>query len=165
MAIDGGPPTPAITEPPEEDAEDESIEADEEPPVDSRPGTIEHRIDQQIDERVEPVDRRLEGLEERVSELDNYARISLGERRIKHNEENLAEFSDSLTAFAERTMSKANAIEEQLQVQRLLLAAMLEALEEADVDVDLSAVERYREDHVVTDASNAQLEDAIDRLS
>ena len=164
MAIDSGPPAAAITESADEEPEDEPTEPEADAPAD-RAGPIERRIDQRIDERVDRVDRRLEELEGTITELDDYARISLGERRIAHNEANVAEFSDSLTAFAERTMSKANAIEEQLQVQRLLLAAMLEALEEADVDVDLSAVERYREDRVVTDASNAQLEDAIERLS
>lgn len=165
MAVEGGPPAPAITEPLEEETERESAEDEEGTAVDYRPGTIEHQIDQQIDERLEPVDRRLEELEETVTELDNYARISLSERRIKQNEENLEAFSDSLTAFAERTMSKANGLEERLQVQTMLLAALLEALEDAEVDVDLSAVEQYTEERIVTDSSREQLDAAIERLS
>lgn len=165
MAVEGGPPVPAITEPLEEEPEDEPVEPDEESAVEYRPGTIEHRIDQQIGDRLEPVDRRLEELEETLSELDNYARISLSERRIKQNEENLEEFSDSLTAFAERTMSKANGLEERLQVQTMLLTALLEALEDAEVEVDLSAVEQYTEERVVTDSSRELLEAAIERHS
>ena len=165
MAIEGRPSAVAITESPEEEIEDEPTEPEAESTVEYRPGTIEHQVDQQISAHVEPIAQRLDELEERVSELDNYARISLSERRIKQNEENLAEFSDSLTAFAERTMSRANALEERLQVQTMLLAAVLDALEETDADVDLSAVERYRNERVVTDASNEQLEEAIERLS
>lgn len=165
MATYTGPPAPAVTDAVEADSEDETGEPEDEPAAEHRPGTIERRIDRQIDERVEPVERRLEALEERVADLDDFARISLGERRIKHNEANLAEFSDSLTAFAERTMAKANALEERLQVQTMLLAAVLEAVEDADVDVDLAALERYREERVVDDASEAQLEAAIERLS
>lgn len=130
---------------------------------DGAESTVDYQIEELIDERVDELNTRIEELEAELEELDNFARISLGERRIKGNEANLSEFSDSLTGFADKTFTKINAIESRLDIQTLLLASVVEALDDVeDIDVDLSDVKRYQEDQLVVSSSPEQrLRDAI----
>ncbi|MFC4246780.1 hypothetical protein ACFOZ7_07175 [Natribaculum luteum] len=162
MAIGNDASVPVPTEEREETPE---TEQDTDRATEDGTGTVERRIEDLIDERVEAVETQIDDLERQLSELDDFTRISLSERRIQQNEENLAAFSDSLTDFAERTMAQTNHLEEQLEVQRMLIAALLEALDDQDVDVDLSAVQQYREERVVTDTGDEQLDEAIERSS
>lgn len=129
--------------------------------------TVDYQIEELIDRRTEEIEGRIDELEAELEEVDNYARISLGERRVKGNEANISEFSESLTDFADRMFTKTNALESQLEVQRLLLAQVLEALAEADgVEVDVSEVEAFREDQLVMSASpDERLQEAIEKLS
>ncbi len=129
-------------------------------------GVVERRIDQLIDERTDDIDARVDDLERELNDLDDFARVSLSERRVQKNEEALSELSNSTTDFAERTFAKTNALERQLEKQSVVLAVVLDALEEADVEVDLSDVERYREENLVTDTTaEERLDEALDRLS
>lgn len=129
--------------------------------------TVDYQIEELIDRRTEEIEGRIDELEEELTDVEDYARISLGERRVKGNEANISEFSESLTDFADRMFTKTNALESQLEVQTLLLAEVLEALAEADdVEVDVSDVKRYQEDQIVMSASPDQrLEEAIEALS
>lgn len=129
--------------------------------------TVDYQIEELIDRRAEEIEGRIDDLEAELADVEDYARISLGERRVKGNEANISEFSESLTDFADRMFTKTNALESQLQVQTLLLAEVLEALAEADdVEVDVSDVKRYQEDQIVMSASPDQrLEEAIEALS
>jgi len=129
-------------------------------------GVVERRIDQLIDERADAIDTRVDDLERELNELDDFARVSLSERRVQKNEQALSELSNSMTDFAERTFAKTNALERQLEKQTVVLATVLDALEDADVEVDLSDVERYREENLVTDmTAEERLDEALDRLS
>ncbi|MDL5362460.1 hypothetical protein [Halalkalicoccus sp. NIPERK01] len=126
--------------------------------------TVDYQIEELIDRRTEEIEERIDDLQTEIEEVDNYARISLGERRVKGTEANLAEFSESLTDFADRTFTKTNALESQLEIQRLLLAEVLEALAEADVEVDVSEVTSYQEDQLVMSASpEKRLQEAIEK--
>lgn len=128
--------------------------------------TVDYQIEELIERRTRALEAEIEELEAELEELDNFARISLAERRVKGNEANITEFSNSLTGFAERTFSKINAIESRLDAQTLLLAAVVEALSESDVEIDLSEVASYGEDQLVMSASPEQrLEEAIDEAS
>lgn len=129
--------------------------------------TVDYQIEELIERRTRELEDRIEELNSELEEVENFARISLGERRLKQNEANLSEFSDSLTSFAERTFTKLNALESRLEVQTLLLASLLEGLSEAeDVEIDLSAVEQYQDDQLVMSASpERRLQDAIDELN
>lgn len=126
--------------------------------------TVDYQIEELIEQRTEEIEGRIDELEAELEELDDFARISLAERRIKGAEANLSEFSESLTAFAERTFTKLNKLENQLEVQTLLLAEVLEALSEAEgVEVDVSDVQKYQEDQIVMSASaDERLQDAIE---
>lgn len=128
--------------------------------------TVDYQIEELIDRRTRELEDRIDELDSDLEEVENYARISLGERRLKQNEANLSEFSDSLTSFAERTFSKMNALESRLEVQTLLLASLIEAVSESeDVDLDVSEVTRYQEDQLVMSASAEQrLQEVIDQL-
>lgn len=129
--------------------------------------TVDYQIEELIERRTQALAEEIEELESELEDLDNFARISLAERRVKGNEANLAEFSNSLTGFAERTFSKLNTIESRLDAQTLLLAAVVEALADADdVEVDLSEVEKYGEEQLVVSASpEERLKEAIDEAS
>ncbi|MEM4782597.1 MAG: hypothetical protein QXG03_13685 [Halalkalicoccus sp.] len=129
--------------------------------------TVDYQIEELIDRRAAELEERIGELETEIEEVDNYARISLGERRVKGNEANISEFSESLTDFADRMFTKTNALENQLEVQTLLLAQVLEALAEADgVEVDVSDVKTYQEDQIVISASaDDRLQKAIEALS
>lgn len=147
------------------------VEADDEPPADVEPerdgeaadgteaeagsdGPIERQIEALIDERVAEIEREVESLEAELEELDNFARISLGERYSQRIEQNVSELSDSLTGFAERNFQKLNSVEGRVDEMSLVLAAVVEALDEEDVDVDFSEVRRMREG--VVDQSPAE---------
>ncbi len=128
--------------------------------------TVDYQIEELIERRTRALEAEIEELESELEELDNFARISLAERRVKGNETNITEFSNSLTDFAERTFSKLNAIESRLDAQTLLLAAVVEALSESDVEIDLGEVASYGEEQLVMSASPEQrLEGAIDEAS
>lgn len=116
----------------------------------SASGTVETLIEEMVESRTAELRAELEALERQVESVDDFARISLNERKVKQNEAKLSEFSESLTAFAEKAFNNINALEDRLDRQALLLAAILESLED---DVDLSAVRRYENDRLVTDDS------------
>lgn len=127
--------------------------------------TIERLIEQRIESRTAELEEELAELERQVEEIEDFAKISLNERKIKQSEVNLSEFSDSLSNFAEKAFNNINAIEERLNVQALLLAAILDSLSEQDIDLDLSEVERQQEDSVVMEQSpEERLESAIERF-
>lgn len=129
--------------------------------------TVDYQIEELIERRTQALSEEIEELESELEELDNFARISLAERRVKGNEANLAEFSNSLTGFAERTFSKLNTIESRLDAQTLLLAAVVDALNDADdIEIDLSEVENYGKEQLVVSASpEERLEEAIEDAS
>jgi hypothetical protein len=125
--------------------------------------TIEGLLEEMIQSRIDELEREMETMERRLEEVDNFARISLNERKVKHAEANLAEFSESLTGFAEKAFNDINELEDRLDAHALLLAAVLDALSEADVDVDLSEVEAFRRPSVVlTESTEERLRTAID---
>lgn len=129
--------------------------------------TVDYQIEELIARRTGELEDRVEELEDELTEVENFARISLGERRLKQNEANLSEFSESLTAFAERTFTKMNALENRLEVQTLLLTSLIDAVSESDdVEIDVSEVKRYQNDQLVMSASADQrLQEAIEELS
>jgi hypothetical protein len=111
--------------------------------------TVEGIIEGMIDSRLGELRDDIEELEERIQTVDDFARISLNERKVKQNEAKLTEFSESLTAFAEKAFDHLNELESRLDTQALLLAAILESLD----DVDLSEVRRHRSERLVMDAT------------
>lgn len=129
--------------------------------------TVDYQIEELIARRTGELEDRVEELEDELAEVENFARISLGERRLKQNEANISEFSESLTAFAERTFTKMNALENRLEVQTLLLTSLIDAVSESDdVEIDVSEVKQYQNDQLVMSASADQrLQEAIEELS
>lgn len=126
--------------------------------------SFEGLVERMIQTHVADLEQELDELREQVEETDNFARISLNERKIKQSEENLSEFSDSLMGFAEKAFNDINRLEDRLDMQALVLAAVLDAMREEGIDLDLSEVERYRQPNVVTDTPpEEQLEDALER--
>lgn len=123
-------------------------------------GSIERQIEALIDERVAEIERDVEALETELEELDNFARISLGERYSQRIEQNVSELSDSLTGFAERNFQKVNSVEGRVDEMSLVLAAVIEALDGEDVDVDFSEVRRMQEAGVVERSPAERLEAA-----
>ncbi|MFC6837697.1 hypothetical protein [Halomarina ordinaria] len=125
--------------------------------------TMESLVEQLVEERIASLEREIADLEDAVEEVDNFARISLNERKIKQSEANLSEFSDSLTGFAEKAFNGINELEDRLDAHALVLAALLDAV---DADVDLSEAERYQEERLVMDtAPDERLAEAIERHS
>lgn len=175
MAIRDGPMEPVNVSEDEPDEPEETIVHDEpgdgegtgdgEAPSES--GELMARaVEEVVESRLESIEEEIQELEDELEELDNYTRISLNERRLKQNEAQLSELSASLTDFAERAFKKTNELESQLEVHTMLLASLVEAVEDDGVDVDLSEVQRYREDRLVIDASADQrLEEVLDRAS
>jgi len=164
-------PEPEETEEPTVAA---GVEADDDPSADVEPerdgeaagdagaetgsdGTIERQIEALIDERVAEIERDVEALEAELEELDDFARISLGERYSQRIEQNVSELSDSLTGFAERNFQKLNSVESRVDEMSLVLTAVIEALDDADVDVDFSEVRRMQEAGVVEEAPAERL--------
>ena len=111
--------------------------------------SLEGIVEEMIESRTEGLREELDELERQIETLDDFARISLNERKVKQNEVKLSEFSDSLTAFAEKAFKNLNELESRLDTQALLLAAILESLD----DVDLSEVRRHRSEQLVMDAT------------
>lgn len=123
-------------------------------------GAIERQIETLIDERVAEIERDLEALEAELEELDNFARISLGERYSQRIEQNVSALSDSLTGFAERNFQQLNSVDGRVDEMSLVLAAVIEALDEEDIDVDFSEVRRMQEAGVVDRSPAERLEAA-----
>ncbi|WP_254538204.1 hypothetical protein [Halomarina litorea] len=127
--------------------------------------TFEQLVEEMIQSRIGELEREVEALERQLEEVDNFARISLNERKIKQAEGNLSEFSDSLTGFAEKAFDDINELEARMDSQALLLSAVLEGLSEEDIDLDLSEVERYQQDQVVVNTTpEERLEAAVQRF-
>ncbi|MDZ5809976.1 hypothetical protein U4E84_01230 [Halorubrum sp. AD140] len=126
----------------------------------SASGAIEGQIEALVDERVAEIERELAELETELEELDNFARISLGERYSQRIEQNVSELSDSLTGFAERNFQQLNSVEQRVDEMSLLLTAVIEALDEEDVDVDFSEVRRMQDAGVVDRSPAERLEAA-----
>ncbi|WP_318568554.1 hypothetical protein [Salinigranum marinum] len=117
--------------------------------VDAEVSTVETLIEEMIQSRIAHLEAELATLEDEIQEVDDFARISLNERKVKRTEANLSEFSDSLTGFAEKAFNDINALEDRLDTQALLLAAVLDTLEASDLDVDLSEVRKFQASNVV----------------
>jgi predicted flap endonuclease-1-like 5' DNA nuclease/uncharacterized small protein (DUF1192 family) len=111
--------------------------------------TVETLIDEMIQARISHLESEIESLEARLEEVDNFARISLNERKVQRTEANLAEFSDSLTGFAEKAFNDINELEDRLDTQALLLAAVLETLDASELDIDLEEVRKFQRANVV----------------
>ena len=122
----------------------------ETPAPPSTEGTVELLIEDIVESRTAGLREELEALRTQLESVEDFARISLNERKVKQNEAKLSEFSASLTAFAEKSFNNINALEDRLDRQALALAAVLESV---DDDVDLSAVHRYENDRLVADRS------------
>ncbi len=142
------------------DVESEMVGNESETPVDDR-------IRELVDNRAATVENRIEELEAELEELENFATITLRDRRIAENSTNVGKLSDSFSGFAESTTDKLNALENRIEVNSLVLAGVVEALAEAeDVELDLTGVEGYQEDRLVTNVSaNDRLVEAIESSS
>ncbi|HET7324838.1 MAG TPA: hypothetical protein VFJ06_10940 [Halococcus sp.] len=140
--------------------------ATDEMPVDTE-NPVDNRIRELVDNRATVVESRIEELEAELEELENFAEITLRDRRIAENTDNITKLSDSFSGFAESTTDKLNALENRIEVNSVALAAVIEALAESDdVDVDLSDVEGYQADRLVTNVSaNDRLAEAIEQSS
>jgi hypothetical protein len=128
---------------------------------------VDDRIKELVDDRAATIENRIDELEDELNELENFATVTLRDRRIGENTTNIDKISESFSGFAESTTDKLNALESRQEINTLLLAAIAEALGDAeDVDVDLSTVREYQEDRLVTDTSaDEQLEEALNQLS
>lgn len=137
--------------------DEESLLADEnEKPIDDQIRAL-------VENRAATLERRIADLETELEELDNFARITLRDRRIAENTGNIGKVSDTLSGFAENTTDKLNAIQRSQETNTLLLAAIVEALDDEGIDVDLSDVQNHREGRPVTDVSaDDRLENALD---
>ncbi|MFC6765500.1 hypothetical protein [Natrinema soli] len=125
----------------------------------SETGAVEGLIEELVESQTNELRDELDALERQIETVDDFARISLNERKVKQNEAKLSEFSESLTAFAEKAFNNINALEDRLDRQALLLVAILDSLED---DVDLSTVRRYENDRLIADtAPNERLAAAI----
>ena len=108
----------------------------------------------------------LNDLEDDLDELDDFAKITLRDRRISEHSDLIDALSDSFSGFAENTSERLGVLENRLEVNTMVLATIVEALEETDADLDFSDVEGYQEDHLVTTASaDDRLAAAIDESS
>ncbi|WP_265111082.1 hypothetical protein [Halosolutus halophilus] len=127
--------------------------------------SLERHIERLVEDQLSEVRAEVEQLSEDVEEIENFATISLGERRLNQNEANLAEFSASLTEFSEQTLEKVNDLESQLELQTIVLASILESLADADLEVDVSEIRDYQQEQLVTEQSaSGNLEAAIDAV-
>ncbi|AGB37557.1 hypothetical protein [Natronococcus occultus] len=128
-------------------------------------GTIDQQVERVVDDRLETLEDDLEQLSDDIDELENFATISLGERRLDQAEANLSEFSQSLTELSERALEQVNNLESRLEFQTVVLATALDALADADVDIDTEPIRAYQQEQIVTEQSPSQrLEDAIENL-
>lgn len=120
--------------------------------------TIDSFVEEMVESNIADLREEIEALEQQIEEVDNFARISLNERKVKQNETSLSEFSDSLTAFAETAFHNLNVLEDRLDTQALLLAAIVESLD----DVDLAEVQRYEHgSRVLSSTPEERLSEAI----
>lgn len=128
---------------------------------------VDDRIRELVDNRAAMIEDRIDELESELTELENFATVTLRDRRIAENTTNIDKISNSFSGFAESTSDKLNSLENRLEINTLLLAAIAEALEDTeDVEIDLSTVREYQEDRLVTDTSaDEQLEEALDQLT
>jgi TolA-binding protein len=127
--------------------------------------SFEQLVEEMIQSRIGELEQEIRSLEEQLEEVDNFTRISLNERKVQRTESNLSEFSDSLTGFAEKAFGDINELEDRLDAQSMVLAAILEGLADSDVDLDLTEVERYQKDQVVMNASpEERLQSAVERF-
>jgi archaellum component FlaC len=134
--------------------------------VGDEPGTtIDDQVQALIDRRADEIEARLDEVEDDLSELDNYTKITLRDRRVAEIEGNLTKVSDAFSGFAENTTDRLSALDNRLEVTTLLLVALVDALDEADVDIDLSDVQSQQAERLVTDASaDERLAEALDRV-
>lgn len=125
---------------------------------------VDDQIRELIDSRATELEDRIAELEAELDQLDSFARITLRDRRIAENTGNITKVSDTLSGFAENTTDKLNALKRNQERNTLLLAAITEALSDADgVDVDLSDVNDHREGRLVTGTSaDDRLDDVLD---
>ncbi len=142
--------TPDRTESPSGEKKENGEAVIEEPASPSTEGTVELLIEDIVASETAALREELEALRTQLDEVENFARISLNERKVKQNEAKLTEFSSSLTAFAEKSFNNINALEDRLDRQALVLASILESLGD---DIDLSDVQRYEQDRLVSDVS------------
>jgi archaellum component FlaC len=127
--------------------------------------TIDGQVRALIDQRADEIEARLDEVEDDLSELDNYTKITLRDRRSAEIEGNLTKVSDAFSGFAENTTDRLSALDNRLEVTTLLLVALVDALDEADVDIDLSDVQSQQAERLVTDASaDERLAEALDRV-
>ncbi|MFQ3285018.1 hypothetical protein [Natronomonas sp.] len=131
----------------------------EDPTSPSAGGTVEVLIEEIIESQTTELREQLGDLRSQLEEVEEFARISLDERKVKQNETKLTDLSASLTAFAEESFNNINALEDRLDRQALILAAVLESMGD---DVDLSEVHKYEQDRLVADASpDERLQEAL----
>ncbi|MDQ2051779.1 hypothetical protein RBH26_14975 [Natronolimnohabitans sp. A-GB9] len=148
-------------------AADESIEepsTEGEADTSTQP-TLEQHVERVIEDQLEEIRTDIEQLSDDIEEVEQFATISLGERRLSQAEANVEELSASLTEFSEQTLEKVNSLESRLEQQTIVLATVLEALDESDIDVDTTAIRDYQQEQIVTDqAPDEKLETALDQL-
>ncbi|GAA0472157.1 hypothetical protein MUK72_16345 (plasmid) [Halococcus dombrowskii] len=127
--------------------------------------STENRVEE-LEGELGEIEGDIEELEDDLEELDNFAKVTLRDRRISENSDLIDALSDSFSGFAENTSEKLSALENRIEVNTMVLAAVVEALEEMDADLDLSDVEGYQEDHLVTtDSADNRLAEAIKESS
>lgn len=165
---DGNGTTPT-GEPIEETTPDKDVrrvpETSEVDTGESAESTLDHHVQQVVADQLSAVETELERVSEEVEDLEKFATISLGERRLSQAEADVAELSTSLTDLSEQTLEKVTDLEARLELQTILLATILETLAEADLEVDVSAIRDHQRDHVVTEQSASErLEAAIDAV-
>jgi hypothetical protein len=152
---------------PETETDDETAPAKEdgsaeaaEPAESSTSGPMEQLVEDIVESRTAELREELETLEQQIEEIDRFARVSLNERKVKQNEAKISDFSDSLTAFAEKAFNNINVLEDRLDRHALVLAAVVDSL---DDDIDLSQVHRYQENRMIEDVSpDERLADALE---
>ena len=131
----------------------------EDPTAPPAGGTVEVLVEEIVESRTAELREQLDDLRAQLEEVENFARISLDERKVKQNETKLTELSASLTDFAEKSFNNINALEDRLDRQALVLAAMLDSMGD---EVDLSEVRKYEQDRLVADASpDERLQEAL----
>ena len=118
----------------------------------------ENRVEE-LEGELGDIHGEIAALEDDLEELDNFAKVTLRDRRISEHSDLIDALSDSFSGFAENTSEKLGALENRVEVNTMVLAVIVEALAETDADLDFSDVEGYQEDHLVTTAS------ADDRLA
>ena len=154
-------PQPTAEAETEEDGQAAADVAEPAPPD----ASVEELIERMIESRTGELESELDELREQVEEVENFARISLNERKLKQSEVNLSEFSDSMSSFAETAFNNINRLEARLNLQSVLLAAIVDSLAEEGLDLDLAEVERQQQDSLVMQQTpEERLEAAIEEF-